>query len=254
MKESERQKAIAKKGFFESDQAFTNDEFDYIKKNIDHQYSNVLKEKSIPKEDFKKHFAREFKLSHYHEISEYINHAETWPKSNRILPENFVNWFLSTKYIKSLARDYGELEITDEEGLGYPNIYWRITRPNKPRDVGPLHRDSWFWTIDKLNGKKFPNYKRLKSWISINVEKGKNGLLVVEGSHKNKKLQWDTLEKDGRIKPYLKSKISSDEINLLKTSNNNVVTFDDDLLHGGSENFGKTTRVSMEFTVFLKKF
>ena len=41
---------------------------------------------------------------------------------------------------------------------------------------------------------------------------------------------------------------------LLNTFNNSVVTFDDDLVHGGSENFGETTRVSMEFTVFLKNF
>ena len=41
---------------------------------------------------------------------------------------------------------------------------------------------------------------------------------------------------------------------LLNTYNNCAVTFDDDLVHGGSENFGETTRVSMEFTVFLKDF
>ena len=254
MKESERQKAIAKKGYFKSDQAFTIDEFDFIKKNIDYKYTNVLKEKDIPKEDIEKHFEREFKLSHYHEISSFINHALTWPKPARILPENFVNWFLSTKYIKSLALEYGELEITDEEALGYPNIYWRITRPNQSRDVGPLHRDSWFWEIYKLNGKKFPDFERLKSWISINVEPGKNGLLVVNESHKNKELEWETIKKDCKIKPSLKTKISAEDLTLLKTSNNNVVTFDDDLVHGGSENLGKTTRVSIEFTVFLKDF
>ena len=254
MKESARQKAIANKGYFVLNQAFTKDEFDYIKKNIDDQYCNVLKEKGIPQEFLKKHLKRDFKLNYYHEISKFIDHSVTWPKSSRILPKKFVDWFLSTTYLNNLVKDYGELEITDEEALGYPNIYWRITRPNKPRDVGPLHRDSWFWEIDKSNGKKFPKYKRLKSWISINVEKGKNGLLVVEGSHKNKELKWDTLKKDGKIKPYLKSKISSNEINLLETSNNYAVTFDDDLVHGGSENFGESTRVSMEFTVFLKDF
>ena len=81
MKESERQKAISKNGYFQSDQAFTNEEFDYIKKNIDYQYSNVLKEKFIPQEEFKKHFKREFKLSYYHEISQFINHSVTWLNS-----------------------------------------------------------------------------------------------------------------------------------------------------------------------------
>ena len=254
MGKSERQKIIESNGYFQSNKAFTIEEFKFIKKNIDNQYSNILKGKAIPKEVLTKHFSREFKASHYHEISKYINHAETWPKSNRILPEDFANWFLSSTYIKVLTEEYGELEITDEELIGYPNIYWRITRPNQPRDVGPLHRDSWFWEIYKLNGKKFPDFKRLKSWISINVEPGKNGLLVVNESHKNKELEWETIKKDGKIKPSLKTKISAEDLTLLKTSNNNVVTFDDDLVHGGSENLGKTTRVSIEFTVFLKDF
>ena len=201
----------------------------------------------------KRHFKREFKASYYHEISKYISHVETWPKTNRILPKEFVNWFLNSSYIQALSSEYGSLEITDEELIGFPNIYWRITRPRKPRDVGPLHRDAWFWEIDKLNGKRFPNFKRLKSWVSINVEAGKNGLLVVKASHKNKGLEWETTKKDGRLKPSLKSLIPPDDITLLKTLNNSVVTFDDDLVHGGSENLGKTTRVSMEFTVFLKE-
>ena len=254
MLKSEREKTIESVGFYQSNKAFSDEEFKYIKKSIDAQYTKVIRKEDIPKEKLVEHLKREFKVSHYHEISKYINHSKTWPKSKRILPRDFVNWFLSTRYINELVSQYGSLEITDEELIGYPNIYWRITRPNKKNDVGPLHRDSWFWEINKLNGKDFPKFKRLKSWISINVEAGKNGLLVVKGSHKIDNLKWNTIEKDGKFKPSLETKIPEEKKMLLNTYNNCAVTFDDDLVHGGSENFGETTRVSMEFTVFLKDF
>lgn len=254
MLKSQRKLSIEKEGYYELHKAFTNSEFEIIKESIDNQYSNVIREQKIPNEILSKHLERKFKVIYYHEISKYINHSQTWPKSVRILPESFANWFQSTKYIKDLKSEYGEIEITDEEFIGFPNLYWRITRPNESRDVGPLHRDSWFWQIDQLKGKKFPKFKRLKSWVSVNVEKGKNGLLVVKGSHNIKNLKWETLEKDGKTKPSLKSKIAKKDIMLLNTLNNTVVTFDDDLVHGGSTNFGENTRVSLEFTVFLKDF
>ena len=107
------------------------------------------------------------------------------------------------------------------------------------------------WEIDKLSGKDFPEYKRLKSWISINVEPGKNGLLVVPESHLKKKSNGQRY-KDGGTKQLLSSKIKNQDITLLDTKNNTVVIFDDNLLHGGSKNNGNSTKVSLEFTLFLK--
>ena len=177
----------------------------------------------------------------------------SWPKISRVLPPNFAQWFLSTTYIEKLRKIYGKIIITDEESLGYPNIYWRLVRPNIPRDVGALHRDAWFWEIDKLNGKYFPPNKRIKSWISINVESGKNGLLVIPRSHKEDEIKWELYNKDGKQKPKLSTPINEKKKTLLKTQNNTVILFDDKLIHGGSENNGQSTRVSLEFTIFLEK-
>ena len=165
-----------------------------------------------------------------------------------------INLLIKPRKIKKMRKEYGDIEITDEESLGYPNIYWRLVRPNIDRDVGSLHRDAWFWEIDKSKGKTFPQYKRLKSWISINVEPGKNGLLVVPESHLKNEIKWSTIEKDGGTKPVLTSKIKDEDICLLDTINNTVVIFDDNLLHGGSKNNGNLTRVSLEFTLFLKDY
>ena len=77
-------------------------------------------------------------------------------------------------------------------------------------------------------------------------------MLVVPESHKKDKLQWKIVEKDGRKKPFFESRIEERNICLLDTKNNSVVIFDDNLLHGGAKNNGNFTRVSLEFTLFLK--
>ena len=239
-------------GYITKYPAFNKIEFEYIRKSIDSQYENVIKTKKIPSHNLEEHLKNNFKISQYHQVSKYLNHEETWPKNVRILPKGFTNWFLQSSYINQLKNTYGLIEITDEENLGYPNIYWRLVRPNISRDIGSLHRDSWFWEIDKLNGRNWPSHKRLKTWLSVNVEPGKNGLLVVPKSHKTNQIKWDIIDKDGRKKPRLQSNIDKNEIKLLSTKNNTIVIFNDDLIHGGSTNNGHTTRVSLEFTIFIK--
>ena len=247
-----RNNILKEKGYIKIHPAFTNKEFDLIKKAIDQQYKEVISNKNIPINLLENHFSYEFKVGNYHKISHLINHEDSWPKISRVLPQNFAKWFLSTSYIEKLREIYGKITITDEEFLGYPNIYWRIVRPNISRDVGAFHRDAWFWEIDKLQGKNFTPYKRLKSWIGINVEPGKNGLIVIPGSHKEDKIEWEAYTKDGKLKPKLLSPIDQKEKILLKTQNNTVILFDDKLIHGGSVNNGLSTRVSLEFTIFLE--
>ena len=59
-------------------------------------------------------------------------------------------------------------------------------------------------------------------------------------------------KKDGKLKPKLLTPIDQKKKVLLKTQNNTVILFDDKLIHGGSENNGLSTRVSLEFTIFLE--
>ena len=177
---------ISTKSFFEDDlnefgyhilKNFVKEsEFNIILSSINEQYKeNLLK--NLSSEDIDKiqhHLKDNFSPKNYHKISHLVDHVKTWPKPKRVLPKSFYQWFVECSFMKKLRNIYEIIEITDEEKLGFGNIYWRIVRPNHQRDVGAFHRDSWFWEIDKKQYLPNYNFKRLKVWISINTEIGKN--------------------------------------------------------------------------------
>ena len=135
--------------------------------------------------------------------------------------------------------------------LNFENIYkeeidWRIVRPNK-KDVSPLHRDLWFWSLNKRNIKK--NSTRIKCWIPIICEKGLNGLTYVPNSHLTEiNVEKKNKRKDGLLKPGLiKEKLN---VKIFKSNKGQSFIFNDKLLHGGLAG-GKFTRVSLEFTMLV---
>ena len=240
-------------GYHIFDKFVTESEFNTIKKFINEQYLQNLV-RNIPADkinDINSHLEKNFAPNHYHEISYLLDHSKTWPKPERVLPEAFYKWFLKCSFMNKLREIYNIVEITDEEKLGYGNIYWRIVRPKQPNDIGALHRDSWFWEIDKEQYLPSYKFKRIKTWISINTKVGENGLLVVPKSHKIKNLSWHKKEKDGRIKPILSDNNLIDTKKLLPLMSNTAVLFDDNLVHGGALNSDEQTRVSLEFTSFV---
>ena len=196
---------------------------------------------------------KKIKIRNYHEISEKINHSKLWNKKSRILPKEFYIKFINSRFFHNLENLFGTIEISDEESLGYGNIYWRLVRPYKTEDVGPYHRDSWFWELNKNFPK--PNYpfKRIKVWIAIETEIGKSGLLVEKNSHKRKDINWEGQLRHGIIKPVLLDKKDSFKMSLVDTSPGDTIIFNDDLIHGGAINYGSKTRVSTEFTILQKQ-
>jgi len=230
--------------------AFSEIEFSIIKKAVSGQYvSNIRNHQYEDNGDITSNLSLEFPPIRYHEISDKFDHSKVWPKLSRVLGRDFHDWFLTTRFYKTMAAQFNITEITDEEKLGYGNIYWRIVRPFKDEDVGSLHRDSWFWEIDQ--SKYIPNYsfQRIKTWISLYVEQGLNGLLVFPCSHTMGDLKWRTKGKHGRLKPILTDpRVQREQALLLDTPANSAVIFHDDLVHGGAFNKGHYTRVSMEFT------
>ena len=152
---------------------------------------------------YKKIKEQNISIQDYHLVSDYLEHSKIWNKSSRILQKDFVEWFLKSNFAKTLEIKYGEYIISDESNLGWPNIYWRLVRPNQKGDIGPLHRDSWFWELNTEFPK--PNYKfyRLKVWIPIFVELGLNGLFVEPYSQNRQNIKWYGEERDGIKKPVL---------------------------------------------------
>lgn len=195
----------------------------------------------------------EYGMQKYHELSHLIEHSKVWPKTVRCLPQNAVDEIRKMEFFKVLEDNYGKIEISDEDFIGREEIYWRIVRPNTNSDIGPLHADAWFWEVvqHKITP---PDMKRVKLWMAVYCEPGLNGLKVVPNSHvKN----WDykaVLGTDGYIRPKINIKEEDlNDIKLLHTEPGNCVVFHDRLLHGGALNKGNYTRVSLEFTMFVKK-
>ena len=191
-------------------------------------------------------------LEDYHIISSKIDHSKTWNKTSRILPPSFSNWFFQSEFSDKLRQIFGEFSVSDEDFLGWPNFYWRIVRPNSASDVGPLHRDQWFWNLNPEFEKHSKDFRRIKVWIAIYTEPGLNGLLVEKGSHKREDIKWSGESRDGIIKPVILNDKNELNPKLIARSPGETIVFDDSLLHGGAINKGKKSRISLEFTMFVR--
>ena len=188
-------------------------------------------------------------INRYHELDHLLDHGSMWPKVSRILKPDAVAEIRSMSLIRRLEDEFGYFEISDEDNVGYEEIYWRLVRPNSPTDVGPLHADTWFWDLG--HGVTPPGCKRVKVWIAICCTPGKDGFKFVPGSHQHEWPYQGKL-KDGITKP--KISISEKELDVVIFSSQpgEAIIFNDKLLHGGV--VGKNeTRVSLEFTMFVKE-
>ena len=188
----------------------------------------------------------------YHQISNNLDHSNIWTKKSRILPKKFFLEFLKSRLFSKLKDIFGEIEISDEENFGYGNIYWRLVRPNQSNDVGPYHRDSWFWELNNNFPKPSYPFYRVKIWISIETERNKSGLLIERNSHNRKNVNWIGKRKHGIIKPVLIDHPDLFDMELIDTKSGDIIIFNDNLIHGGAINTGDNTRVSAEFTILVK--
>ena len=188
-------------------------------------------------------------INRYHELAHLLDHESIWPKAKRILNPEAVSEIRKMSLIRRLEDEFGYFEISDEDNVGHEEIYWRLVRPNSPTDVGPIHADAWFWDLG--HGVTPLGHKRVKVWIAICCTPGKDGFKFVPGSHK---LEWPYRGelKDGITKP--KIDISEKELDVVIFSSQpgEAIIFNDQLLHGGVIGQDET-RVSLEFTMFVKK-
>lgn len=188
-------------------------------------------------------------LARYHELAHRIDHAALWPKASRILRAGDVAEIRQMPFMHRIAEELGEFEISDEEEVGWEEIYFRLVRPRQPDDVGPLHADRWFWDLG--HGVTPPGVERIKVWGAVVCEPGRNGLRLVPGSHR-RSWRYHGEERHGMLKPQIDEDESRLDIVLLSTQPGDVVVFNDALLHGGAYNAGETTRVSFEMTLFVR--
>lgn len=186
-------------------------------------------------------------IAHYHEHAARLPHATLWPKAARILPRAAAAEIRAMAFMEDLAGAFGPFTISDEDEVGWQEIYWRLVRPGQPGDMGPLHADRWFWDLG--HGTTPAGRERIKVWVALVTEPGRSGLRVVPGSHR-REWRFHGEPRDGRLKPQIDEDEEALGATLLATEPGDAVVFHDALLHGGAPNRGTLTRVSFEFTLF----
>jgi hypothetical protein len=189
-------------------------------------------------------------LPQYHRLADRVDHKTLWPKTARLLPIEAVARIRQMAFMRTLAAEFGEFGISNEEEIHPEEIYWRIVRPGMGSDIGPVHADSWFWELG--HGKTPPETVRVKVWIPFYSEPGMNGLKVLPGSQ-NEDWPYHGEHRDGFVKPQVDFDQDALPMQLLNIEPGTLVVFHDRLLHGGAFNSGTTTRVSAEFTMFVRR-
>lgn len=221
------------------------DECNRVKQFIERQWLDRIRQ-CVP--DLADQFSA-IGIGRYHDLKDLVDHRSLWPKAARIFPPEEVEQIRQMSLLRLLETEFGEYTIADEEDLQRENIYWRIVRPNEPSDVGPLHADRWFWDLG--HGKMPAGVERVKVWIAVVCEPGAHGLQIVRGSHR-RDWRYHSEQHDGMNKPRIDEDSAVLNPKPVSTSAGTAVVFHDKLLHGGVVNRGSLTRISFEFTMFVR--
>jgi hypothetical protein len=147
-----------------------------------------------------------------------------------------------------LDRKFGDF-VTDEENLGFENIYWRIVRKNSPSDVGPVHADKWFWDLGEAPFP--PTHVRVKVWLPLIQDDENPSLLVLPGSQNNTYLYESRKDNLGKRKPMFNEDAVIQSMIPAPAKVGQAVIFNDNLLHAGRPS--GSDRVSIEFTLGIRR-
>lgn len=173
------------------------------------------------------------------------NFSKFKDKPARIFPQHIAKEFLRRLELHGyVTTTYGDF-VTDEEALGYENIYWRLVRKNSSSDVGPVHADRWFW---ELGDTPFPNsHTRVKVWMPL-IQDDENPSLMILPESQEKDFSYDyRLDSLGKKKPVFSDDLVTSGMISAPVRVGEAIIFNDSLLHGGKATC--KNRVSLEFTI-----
>jgi hypothetical protein len=188
-------------------------------------------------------------ISHYHDIAGKLDHGAFWTKDRRIFSPIEVDALLQTLSVFDTLRSvFGNFRVEDIEGIGYPEIYWRLVRPGTPSDVAIAHKDTWFFSITNHMSPE-QQVGIIKVWLPVVTQVGGSGLAVSPGSHKVD-IPYKSEVRHGRAKPTGDvAVLDAFPMTLLPLEVGQAVAFDKGLLHKGVAHEGDITRVSIEFAI-----
>lgn len=142
-----------------------------------------------------------------------------------------------------------EILISDEEALGYENIYFRCVRPNEESDVGEPHADKWFWDLGL--GSMPDGHRRVKVWLPIQMNDTESSFLAIPGSHRNNYAYGSKLGADGKRRPIFLDNASKRLLTAIPIRVGQAIVFNDELIHAGRTT--NSLRLSIEFTMVVPK-
>lgn len=188
-------------------------------------------------------------LSHYHDIAGKLDHGSFWTKDRRIFSPAEVDALLQKLSVfEKLHHVFGRFRVEDIEGIGYPEIYWRLVRPGTPSDVAIAHKDTWFFSITNHMSPE-QQVGIVKVWLPVVTLVGGSGLAVSPGSHKVD-IPYKSELRHGRAKPTGDvAVLDAFPMTLLHLEVGQAVAFDKGLLHKGVAHEVDITRVSIEFAI-----
>jgi len=156
--------------------------------------------------------------------------------------------WLQHDFCRQLFAEDPSLFVSDEEDLGYPNVYWRLVRAGSASDVGPVHADHWFWDLG--HGRIPDGFRRVKTWLPLRQDAAYPGLCIGPGTQAMH-FDYEKVVKDGKAKPVFDRKGVDHLMKPAPVSVGQAVVFHDRLLHGG-EVSPRSLRLSMELTWVMR--
>jgi len=221
------------------------DDFNYIYMEVFKSFTQIKKSNTNNHDD----------MIYMHKA--YVN--EVWRPTvlQRTLSRHVAENIMKQEWLNSIARVL-DLYPVDMYGLGYPTCTWRLTRPHYQEDVGCLHKDVWFRTINEeervVSQSHHIKLQLAKVWLALEVELGRSGLLVIDDSQNYDDDIYDVYDKQGMKKPmYIRSENHNKE-HLLDIESGQFVVFGEHLIHGGAINSGSKCRVSIEIPLAPRNY
>lgn len=225
-----------------------SDELARVRFLIESHWLSCIKKKAP---EYADRFAK-IGIDRYHELAHLIDHSTFWQSvAERNLPFSASAEIRTLSIFKQIEREFGSFTIPDAYGWGSGEpMVFRLVRPNETSDVGPLHRDQWFW--DLLEKKVPSDVIPYKIWMAIFCEPGLSGLRIVSDSHLQE-IPYHGEMRNGMLKPQMDVREDEFAIELFQSQPGDAIIFNHDLLHGGAVTTGNYTRVSLELTIFVPK-
>jgi hypothetical protein len=172
-------------------------------------------------------------------------------KSKRIFSTEDAEIFLALPSIKSLISKFPTLKVSNAldpiKGLiPTPEVYFRIVRPKSGGSPSAAHIDFWYDDLYNLEMNVRP---RLKVWVSLFTEPGKNGLLV-KPKKDSAGFQYKTLQTSFGPRPSLIDPPDISTYDFPYVGPGDGVIFDcESVLHLGAPNHGQKARISVEIAL-----